>query len=378
MTYTAASILAALEYRNARAWLRVIRFGESDETDAAYRRRYHPTGVAYFEDFDRHPQIFEDIPHKPGQRSSAAGAYQITWTTYQGLAAHYPQNVVGFSPAVQDFCAMALTAETPGALAAVLRGDLEAAIAACRPIWTSLPGAEESQARFPMARAKAIFRQWGGELAEDQPATQPPAPIEERPQPPALEPQPPEPENVDPLTVGLISAAINILPNLAKQLIGIFGDEKASPTAQRNAKAGILLLDTVTEAAKAVAPTVTNAQSALEAAARDPAVKAAVESAVREDFLTLYEVGGGIAEARKTSADPTSLAFYKQGSFYISLLLFALAATIVGAILFTSGFTPSDRSQMVTLAVATISAIGGFWLGTSFGSQKKTELLAQK
>ena len=84
----------ALELPNVQAFLRVIRQGESSQADDAYRLRYHPTRRTYFDDLSTHPRIFEVTPD--GRRSSAAGAYQITATTWSDIA---PQlGLVDFSP----------------------------------------------------------------------------------------------------------------------------------------------------------------------------------------------------------------------------------------------------------------------------------------
>ncbi|QCI67529.1 hypothetical protein [Phreatobacter stygius] len=74
-----------------RALLNAIAGGESA---GRYNVRYTPRGGATFDGYDQHPSIFEVRPD--GRRSSAAGRYQFTRTTWNGLGGG------DFSPANQD------------------------------------------------------------------------------------------------------------------------------------------------------------------------------------------------------------------------------------------------------------------------------------
>ena len=141
-----------LDNANVRAFLRVIREGESGQTDAAYRVI---VGGQYFTGFADHPRIFGTAT------STAAGAYQITRSTWDWIRPL--MKLADFSPANQDFAAVGLIAYR-GALADVIRGDLAAAIPKLRNEWTSLPGAAE--VRFmTMDRARTVFINYGGTLA---------------------------------------------------------------------------------------------------------------------------------------------------------------------------------------------------------------------
>ena len=92
----------------------------------------------------------------------------------------------------------------------------------------------------------------------------------------------------------------------------------------------------------------------------------------------VVEVGGGFEAARKVAADPTSLPFWRQAPFYFGIALIGLAAMVVGHVLWGAGWTPSDRSQVLILAVGMINLVGGFYLGGSIGSMRKTDLMAQQ
>lgn len=143
-----------VNHPNVRAMLRVIRQGESSQNDAiAYRMIVGRIG-AQFSDFRDHPRIFGT------PTSTAAGAYQITKTTWDWVRGK--MNLPDFSPASQDLAALGLIAYR-GALLDVLAGNVEAAIPKLRSEWTSLPGAKENnKAAGDMENAKRLFISWGG------------------------------------------------------------------------------------------------------------------------------------------------------------------------------------------------------------------------
>lgn len=137
-----------------RAFFRVIRQGESSQDDAiAYRMI---VGGKLFNSFADHPRIFGT------PTSTAAGAYQITKTTWDWV--RQQMGLKDFSPASQDAAALGLIAYR-GALLDVVAGNMEAAIPKLRKEWTSLPGAAENNAAAgDMAKAKRIFVAYGGAL----------------------------------------------------------------------------------------------------------------------------------------------------------------------------------------------------------------------
>jgi hypothetical protein len=109
----------------------------------------------------------------------------------------------------------------------------------------------------------------------------------------------------------------------------------------------------------------------------NPAAVAQVEAAVTtkiEQINELTEVGGGIIEARKAGADPAALPAWRQGPFWISLILLLVGGAIVGSVLWGAGWRPEDKSQVLMLAVSLFSMTGGFWLGSSIGSSRKTDM----
>lgn len=147
---------------NVRAMFRVIRQGESSQDDGiAYRLI---VGGKTFGSFADHPRVFGVcwIDKKTGKRqcSSAAGAYQITKTTWDEVRAK--MKLRDFSPASQDMAALGRIAYR-GALPAVLAGDVATAVRKLREEWTSLPGAKENnRAAGDIENAKRLFVAYGG------------------------------------------------------------------------------------------------------------------------------------------------------------------------------------------------------------------------
>lgn len=143
---------AALQTSNMQAFLMMIRYGESSTDQSAYSELY---GGGQFVGFADHPRIYFPLPG--GQRTSAAGAYQITATTWDDLKRsgwHFPD----FSPAEQDLAACALI-KRRGALADVVNGRFDIAIVKCRNEWTSLPGAAAQ--RYTLVTANNVLAQYG-------------------------------------------------------------------------------------------------------------------------------------------------------------------------------------------------------------------------
>ena len=144
-----------LQITNVQAFLRVIREGESDQTDAAYRRI---SGGGHFQAPPWvHP--YDGVPTTQGGK--ACGAYQHLGTTW---ARQRERNgFEDFSPHNQDLAAVDLI-NGRQALADVVAGRFEHAVAKCRPEWTSLPGAAESH--WTMEKAIAVFKHYGGGIAQ--------------------------------------------------------------------------------------------------------------------------------------------------------------------------------------------------------------------
>lgn len=145
---------AYLKNANVRAFLKIIRMGETSLDDMAYRTM---NGNAEFTAPPwQHPRRVY-----PGGTTNAAGAYQIRAATWDGAAK--ANGLKDFSPANQDFAAVAIIGYR-GALPAVLEGDLDEAFRILAPSeWPSLPGGPQSKGRKALA-TKQFFVGFGGKL----------------------------------------------------------------------------------------------------------------------------------------------------------------------------------------------------------------------
>ena len=152
-----AKLRLALDNQNVRAFLMAIRLGEGTLSDIGY---YTIVGGQTFTDDSKHPRILVSL-HRYGVKSTAAGAYQIIYPTWQGLVRQY--GFTDFTPESQDEAAVALILEKC-ALDDVIAGRLEEAIEKCSAIWASLPGSKAGQRIEDMEQIKAVYLNHGGRI----------------------------------------------------------------------------------------------------------------------------------------------------------------------------------------------------------------------
>ncbi len=112
-----------------------------------------------------HPKKFFPYTDKAGKalRTSAAGKYQVTATTYDDFVARGKVGR-GFTPAHQEAFFIAILAND-GALEDVKAGRLVQAVAKMRGRWASLPGANVDQPERSMAYVTQAYISAGGTLA---------------------------------------------------------------------------------------------------------------------------------------------------------------------------------------------------------------------
>lgn len=332
-------LLAALDIPNTVAFLRVIRAGESSQDVIAYRTFW---GGSTFDSFADHPRKF--FPLANGQRTSAAGAYQITATTWNDLVAQYQFS--DFSPATQDQAAVALLARRH-ALEDVIAGRVNAAVRRLGQEWTSLALPKR------IKEAPQIFVQYGGSLASSGDAV----------------PKAPKEVTMAPLVIPILSALSSLIP----QLGSLFG---GSEVAQRNVAAGSIVANAIVQATNAV-----NLQDAAERVQNDPQALQAARQAVSDVWPSITEAGsGGIGGARKNLIDSAGIPLSKQPTFILAILFFILAATVVLAALlkfpFIAEITPETRAGVIMFVLGTcVGGVVSFYYGTTQGSQRKTELM---
>jgi len=168
-----------------------------------------------------------------------------------------------------------------------------------------------------------------------------------------------------------IAAALPALIEAVPSLISIFGN---SPQAEKNAKAAQIVVN----AAKAATGS-TNEQELVEKLeSKDPEVIAAVHTAVQDVWYELQINSEGIEAARGASIQVAG-EFWKQPAIWVTASLLPMVYIVVLTVLGIMGkndFATEIKIMVVSAVISgVLGAITGFWLGTSFSSSRKTELL---
>jgi muramidase (phage lysozyme) len=390
----------ALQHPNVRAFLRAIRAGESSQDDIAYRMM---VGGDLFGDMTAHPNVVRTARGLP--QSTAAGAYQFLYRTWQEC--REALDLPNFGPNSQDVAAVYLIRRR-GALADVLAGRFESAIAKCANEWASLPGSPYGQPTRTLEQLRAVYVDYGGAFAA--PAAQAPPAQEEAPStPPAAPPRPsggiPAGEAADwgstppteaspppappvgtwtipageagvqenkpmaPILAGIGKAIIfDALPNIIAaipRLGSIFTGPNSSEVARRNVQAVSVIAETIGAAVGAA-----NAQATVEAL-RDPAKLQAARDAVDQrwgDIMDLVEAGGGgIDGARKADAAAVAAGdMLRSPSFWIALALLPLVYMIVANVVGVLGKPLSDEVRSA-ISNGVVGLVLGGLIGYYYG-----------
>ena len=342
--------------KNVQAFLRVIREGETSQTDEAYRTIF---GGGQFASFVDHPRI---VVTKGQYTSSAAGAYQFLSRTWDGLVKQY--GFTDFSPKTQDLAAVALILGRK-ALADVIEGRLEQAIKKCALEWASLPFSPYGQPTKTLAQAKAVYEKYGGVYTSSVEQEQEELPkVSEA----ALVETKKESKKMSPFIPIALEALVQVIPKLGQ----LFGS--GSEVSNRNAKAAEVVVNIAKEAVNAA-----NEQELVEQVKSSPEAAKAVQTAVQENWFQIVEVGGGIVEARKAALEmqKAGTPLWKNPAFVITILLMIPAYAVIASVIsLIPGVTWSADTQMLVVGLSTniVAGIMGFWLGSSFGSQRKDVL----
>jgi muramidase (phage lysozyme) len=365
MTADLEQCRAWLNYANCRAFLRVIREGESGQDDSGYRII---NGGSHFEAPPwQHPWP-DGTPTTQGGK--AAGAYQFLPSTWKRVADAL--GLPDFSPESQDIGAVYLIAGR-GAIEDVLAGNLVAACSRLRDEWVSLPN-------MSLQRIQQVFVRYGGAPGQEgSPAAPDQAPT--APAGPQATSIPPTQKgrSMDPLS--LIGIFGPVLAQLIPQVGTLFGGKKDAQNAQT---IGTVLNTIVQATGQTGAADMGTVGTAIHAMQSDPAVKAAVTAAVvtHPDVIGLVEVGaGGIKQAKADSIamQNAEKPFWFNPAFWISLLLMSLPVMLVVDVFYVHPtlYNGELRTQIITGVLGVIILVAGFWLGSSMGSLRKTELAAQ-
>jgi muramidase (phage lysozyme) len=380
------ALQAALLNRNVQAFLRVIREGETSQTEDAYRTI---VGGARFDSFADHPRQRVYIASLK-VHSTAAGAYQFLSRTWDECAKAL--SLPDFSPASQDLAAVFLIRRRK-ALDDVIAGRLEDAIHKCRLEWASLPGSPYGQPTKTMARARAVYERFGGSYAPVSATTATPAPsaplVQPGPEPadyhapsgeaPEWVPPPP-PKPKEPTMAPFIAAALPAIVQSIPQLAKLFGS--GSAVAERNIAAAETVVGIVQQAVGA-----SNAQEAAELVQSDPQARQKAQQAIEGQWYTLTTTeagGGGIDGARKfaVQAGSNSPQVWRiVGVVTYAALAFLLIANVIAvaawgvAMWREKGIESATQILVQVIAADILSATSAisFWLGSSFGSRQKDE-----
>jgi Phage tail lysozyme len=238
------------------------------------------------------------------------------------------------------------------------------------------PADREGEAAKRAALAETIFIEYGGTLAVQDAVggAISPEPIPTPPDAPEspVAPDLPLPRPEKPMFAALLPILLGLIPQLAP----VLGPKTAGKVEQYGQLAAAIT------AAITQATGTSNLQAGLEAMQADPAVKAKTATAVLSapTVAAVMEAqeagGGGISGARKANIEAAGIPFWRRGEFLISLLLLAMVWMIVIDVLFVHPtiWSATDRSQVLMLAVAVTSGVMGYWIGSSIGSMRKTEI----
>ena len=359
MTSSREPLREALRHPNVAAFLKVIDQGEHGKNAHSPDRYRTMYGGGMF---DAPPWEHPRKPVKAGAwTSTAAGRPQFLAKTWDGLGAKY--GFEDFSPQCQDEGAVALILGRK-ALDDVIAGRLEAAIGKCNKEWASLPGSPYGQPTMTMADAHLVYKAWGGTL-------------EEAPElddwdfdPDSLATEHYGDTTMAPIILPLIQMAATLIPQLAAH----FGS--GSEVANRNIAAAKVLGEEIVKATNTP-----NLQAAVEKMQAEPEALAAAKAAVAQVYPELFEVGGGLATARKAAAETEGdwkRVFVSLPTFVIVLLM-PMVYFVVYHVITGADWSQEIKASVVSAVISgVLFAIVGYALGTSYGSSRKTNLIANK
>jgi muramidase (phage lysozyme) len=349
---TRDDLAQAFTNANVRAFSRVVRGGESSQDDRAYHMRFGGLGKApaYFDSLEAHPRVPELTTG--GRTSTAAGAYEATWTTWSEEQAKY--GWPGFSEQEQDEFFVARLVYRR-ALDAVIAGRFYEACRLCKSEWTSLPGGSEENAATK--HAAQVFLEYGGEITDS-------------PSSPVSEVKP-----MAPLILPLLEIAASFIPQLGK----MFGS--GTEVQQRNVAAASMVADTLIKTTQAV-----NLQDAVEKIQSDPQVLNDAKEAVAKTLFEIGEAGGGGIKAARDAAAATEGDWRKlifSGPFVLALLLLPLIYAVVGAALLKFEWLAEMTSEVRAGVIGSVTglvlgSLVGYFYGTSASSAKKDAALGAK
>ena len=221
-----------------------------------------------------------------------------------------------------------------------------------------------------MADAHLVYKAWGGAIEEPKAAPQETHELDDW----DFDPDSLATENyggtMAPIILPLIQMAATLIPQLAAQ----FGS--GSEVSNRNLAAAKVLGEEIVKATNTP-----NLQAAVEKMQAEPEALAAAKAAVAQVYPELFEVGGGLATARKAAAETEGdwkRVFVSLPTFVIVLLM-PMVYFVVYHVITGADWSQEIKASVVSAVISgVLFAIVGYALGTSYGSSRKTNLIANK
>lgn len=377
--------LKALAHPNVRAFLRVIRSGESSQDGSAYRWLFGSTqsNPKLFDSFASHPRVktyekFDGQFIKNGRLdyTTAAGAYQIVGSTWDECVAAL--GLPDFSPESQDIAAVFLI-DRRHALGDLLEGRVTDAINKLGQEWASLPSAKYGQPTVKLEEALKVYQAYGGTTGPGAEPRQSDDPAQQSQEATAM----PLPALAAPLLMGLAGTLIDVFKPLVKEK---FTKEMARHTDKPEVAEQIAV--SLIESARALTGK-SDPVAAVAAAREDPAVIAKLESSALADLdkmLPLLERLNAMEQSNISSAREYNAAeplfidtpWVKLRFVHVLSLAFVSFSGWFATTHWES-LTPELRGAVITLMViAGWNGVRDYWMGSSSGSEQKTEMLARK
>lgn len=368
----------ALDHPNVRAFLRVIRHGESSQDQSAYRWLFGSTqsNPKLFDSFVAHPRVktyekYDGQFIKNGKLdyTTAAGAYQIVGSTWDDCVDAL--GLPDFSPESQDLAAAYLI-DRRGALGDLLAGNITSAINRLGQEWASLPSAKYGQPTIKLEEALKVYQAYGGTTGPG--SSQPEMPPQE-PQQSDDPAQQSQEANAMPIPV-LAPIAGSLLMGLANSLIEVFtplAKEKITKEMARHTdkpEVAEQIATTLIESAKTLTGK-TNPVAAVAAAQENPAVMAKVEVDALADLDKLLPVLDKLSsldseawraeeESRRNADERARLAEVDQDQFLTRSIIFLLVGLLI-ALMVLIGIMQWLRADSGTVGtlIGLFAAAGG-------------------
>lgn len=163
---TASQLEILLTNPNIMAFIMMLRHAEGTDAPNGYRYIFGSTKrrEKLFASFADHPHVYTTYIDEDGHalRTSAAGALQITYTTWKELKSAL--NLPDFSPKSQNIAGLELFRRN-GALKLIEEGKFSQAIEKVKNTWASLPDSKAAQPEKSLAQVKTWYQQAGGTIA---------------------------------------------------------------------------------------------------------------------------------------------------------------------------------------------------------------------